>query len=156
MPEPTERTIELQLARLVRGLEAVRQSPGRRAAMDRAVYLLLERLADGPRPAGQLAAELHLDQSTVSRQLAALERQGLSRRVLDPAGGRAAVIELSPEGERVLDLERAARADRVTQLLRRWNDRDRRELARLLARLNDAIDERMSAGGQRSPVRPAE
>ena len=50
---------------IVRGLEAVRQSPGRHAAMDRAVYLLLDRVADGARSARQLAADLHLEQSTV-------------------------------------------------------------------------------------------
>ncbi len=45
--------------------------------MDRAVYVLLDRLDDGARSAAQLVTDLHLDESTISRQLAAASRQGL-------------------------------------------------------------------------------
>jgi DNA-binding MarR family transcriptional regulator len=113
--------------------------------MDRAVYVLLDRLSDGPRSAAHLGAELHLDQSTVSRQLAALVRQGLARRARDPGGGRAGVIELTDDGRRAHVAERASRADRIERVLHAWDERDRRDLARLVTRLNDSIDSRIDA-----------
>jgi DNA-binding MarR family transcriptional regulator len=141
-------TIELQLARLVRGLEAVRRARSSGAVMDRAVYVLLDRLSAGPRSAAQLGAELHLDQSTVSRQLGALERQGLARRAPDPGGGRAGLVELTDDGRRARDAERASRADRIDKVLHDWDERDRRDLARLITRLNDSIDSRIAAISQ--------
>jgi DNA-binding MarR family transcriptional regulator len=141
----TAQTIELQLARLVRGLEAVRRSRARTAAMDRAVYVLLDRLAAGPRSASELQADLHLDQSTISRQLAGLERRQLARRVADPSGGRAGRIALTEEGVRALDAERTTRAERIGAVLHDWDEQDRRQLARLITRLNDSIDERIAA-----------
>jgi DNA-binding MarR family transcriptional regulator len=141
----TAQTIELQLARLVRGLEAVRRGRRTGAAMDRSVYVLLDRLSAGPRSAAQLGAELHLDQSTVSRQLAALVHQGLARRAADPRGGRAVLIELTEEGRRARDDERTSRADRIDKVLHDWDERDRGELARLVTRLNDSIDARIAA-----------
>jgi len=140
-----ERTLELQLARLVRGLEATRRTRSGSAAMDRAVYVLLDRLDDGARSAAQLVTDLHLDQSTISRQLAAASRQGLVDRVADPAGGRAGLIALTVRGRNALAEERSSRADRVRTLLAEWRAADRRELARLITKLNDSIDQRIDA-----------
>ena len=95
-----DHTIERELARLVRGLEAARQPErgGAGPAMDRAAYLLLDLLATRPRTASELASELHLDQSTVTRQVAALIARNLVHRTPDPDGGRAAVVKLTREG----------------------------------------------------------
>jgi DNA-binding MarR family transcriptional regulator len=141
----TAQTIELQLARLARGLEAVRRARPGGTVMDRAVYVLLDRLSAGPRSAAQLGAELHLDQSTVSRQLAALVRQGLAQRAPDPSGGRADLVELTAAGRQAREDERTSRADRIGKVLEGWGENDRRDLARLITKLNDSIDERMAA-----------
>jgi DNA-binding MarR family transcriptional regulator len=143
----TAQALELQLARLVRKLEAVRRSRARETAMDRAVYVLLDRLAAGPRSAAELQSDLHLDQSTISRQLAGLERRGLAQRVAGPSGGRAGRIALTDEGRQSLDAERASRAERIGALLHDWDEQDRRDLARLVTRLNDSIDERIASLG---------
>jgi DNA-binding MarR family transcriptional regulator len=147
----TASTIELQLARLVRGLEAVRRIRPSGTVMDRAVYVLLDRLSGGPRPAAQLGSELHLDQSTVSRQLASLTRLGLARRAPDPDGGRAGVIELTDLGRQAWQDERTSRADRIGQVLHDWDEPDRRDLARLITRLNDSIDARIHAIARGEP-----
>jgi DNA-binding MarR family transcriptional regulator len=149
----TAQIIELQLARLVRGLEAVRRGRARVAAMDRAVYVLLDRLAAGPRSASELQADLHLEQSTISRQIAALERRGLAGRVAHPGGGRAGRIALTEDGQQALDAERASRADRIDAVLHDWDEQDRRQLARLITRLNDSIDGRIAALAASPPHR---
>ncbi len=41
--------------------------------------------------------------------------------------------------------ERSSRADRVRTLLAEWSAADRRELARLITKLNDSIDQRIDA-----------
>ena len=109
--DSTDQTIERELARLVRALEAVRQPPRPDGgpAMDRATYLLLDRLAAQPQSVGGLASGLHLDPSTVTRQVAVLLDGRLARRAQDPEGGRAAVIELTAEGKRRLGAERACK-----------------------------------------------
>ena len=111
--------------------------------MDRAAYLLLDNLADHPRSVRALADELHLDHSTVTRQVAALLDRDVARRVADPAGGRAAVLELTHQGRRQLSAERTSRAERVGITLRSWSDTDRDDLARLLVQLNSSIDARL-------------
>ncbi|MFT3853369.1 MAG: MarR family transcriptional regulator [Ilumatobacteraceae bacterium] len=105
--------------------------------MDRAAYVILDVLHAGPRAVGALADELHLDQSTVVRQVAALERKGLVER---SAGGRAALVALTPDGEEQLA---EVRAGRVGALLAPWPAHDRTELARLLVELNAALDRRL-------------
>jgi DNA-binding MarR family transcriptional regulator len=145
-PGDVGHTIERELARLVRTLEAAARRPGgsdRGPAMDRAAYLLLDRIATRSRSVAELAAELHLDQSTVTRQVATLEARELARRAPDPDGGRAAVLDITREGRRQLAAERTSRTQRVNRTLNGWNDRDRRELARLLTKLNDSLDDRL-------------
>lgn len=148
MSKPSDsaiRTIERELSRLHRSLEAVRRPAAteRFPTMDRAAYVILDVLRAGPRAVGALADELHLDQSTVVRQVAALERKGLVERSADPAGGRAALVTLTPDGEEQLAEVRAGRAERVGSLLAPWPAHDRTELARLLVELNAALDRRL-------------
>jgi DNA-binding MarR family transcriptional regulator len=72
-------------------------------------------------------------------------RQGLTRRAPDPAGGRSGVIELTERGRAALAAERASRAERVATLLHDWDEQERNTLARLIGRLNDGIDARITA-----------
>jgi DNA-binding MarR family transcriptional regulator len=115
--------------------------------MDRAAYLLLDNLAERPRSVRSLADDLHLDHSTVTRQVAALLDRDLAQRVADPEGGRATVLELTRHGRRQLSTERTSRAERVGITLRSWSDRDRNDLARLLVQLNSSIDDRLRNPG---------
>ena len=135
------RAIERELAMLVRRVEQVRRHlVVNGVALDRAGYLLLDRIDLAERPtAGSLVASLQLDHSTVTRQLGVLERQGFIARVRDPAGGRAQVLVLTDCGRELLAGARRSRAERVAATLTDWSDRDRRTLARLLGRLNDAL-----------------
>jgi DNA-binding MarR family transcriptional regulator len=100
-------------------------------------YALLVRLFEcEPQRASDLARDLGLDKSTMSRQIAALERDGLLERVEDPADGRAALVRLSPQGRRSLAEMREARRRVLRERLSNWSTQDRRDFARLLGRLN--------------------
>src|SRR5262249_40512170 len=84
----------------------------------------------------ELGALLQLDQSTVHRQVTALEEAGDVERVPDPGGARAARLRLTAGGRSRLAATRAGRADRIGRILAGWSPEDRATLGSLLARLN--------------------
>ena len=139
--EPMER-IERELTRLVRSAQKVHQhleSPDQ--PLDRSAYSILGALQDGgPSRLGAVAARFHLDASTVSRQVATLERQGLLVREVDPSDRRACRLRLSPAGEQALARTRAGRRQLLRDLLARWTDEDRAVFASLLHQLNADLD----------------
>jgi DNA-binding MarR family transcriptional regulator len=85
----------------------------------------------------ELMRALHLDASTVSRQIAAVERLGLVTRVPDPSDARARLVALTPEAqERVTDVRREQLARRKASLAD-WPPDDIAQLTHLLRRLRD-------------------
>lgn len=136
--------IETEVAVLMRRGEATRRAlpvaPHR--ALDRAAYLILRHLElAGPLNVSVLAAALHLDGSTVTRQVAALLRDGLVSRERDPQDRRGAVIAATPTGLSRMSAVRKAREQLYAQMLTGWSEEDRRTLAALLHRLNQSMDE---------------
>ncbi|MET8428018.1 MarR family transcriptional regulator [Nocardia sp. NPDC004860] len=90
--------------------------------------------------ASDLAGHFRLDKSTVSRQVAALERDGYLAREVDPANRRNLVLHATAEGKRVA---RAAARNRSAAFSKRfadWDDADVERLAAYLVRYN-AVDE---------------
>ncbi|NKY44143.1 MarR family transcriptional regulator [Nocardia cerradoensis] len=91
---------------------------------------------------GCLAAELAeyfvLDKSTMSRQVAALEKQGYLVKEVDPANRRNHVLRATPEGRRVAADSERARSAAVNERFRDWDDRDVAQLAAYLERYNAA------------------
>lgn len=116
--------------------------------LDRAAYMILGRIAGGgPVRLSALAGELCVDPSTVSRQVAALEAAGLLVRTPDPKDRRASLIAASPAGAEVFASNRARWIGALRELLADWTPAERREFARLFARLNEAILARAPASG---------
>lgn len=108
--------------------------------IDRAAMAVLGRLSVGPPlRLSDLASELNLDLSTVSRQARTLEDAGLLTRSPDPDDRRAARLELTAEGKRVVHEVRTARRDLLAGALAGWSKTDRNDLARLLGRLADDL-----------------
>lgn len=104
--------------------------------MERVGYSVLRAVADhSPLRLSDLAHQLGLDVSTVSRHVKALEGKGLLARSGDPTDGRAAHLELTPAGVEALDRLRAARHRLFAEILADWPQADRTTLAPLLARL---------------------
>ncbi len=71
-----------------------------------------------------LAEQLQVDLSSVSRQVAALEREGWIDRRRDPDDSRAALLALSTPGQELLDRLRAARVELLRRRLPDWSDED--------------------------------
>jgi DNA-binding MarR family transcriptional regulator len=142
--DPSIGAIETEIAVLMRRGEATRRAipmaPLR--ALDRASYLILRQLdLAGPQNISALAAALHLDGSTVTRQVAALVRRGLVSRERDPLDGRGAVVAATSTGLSRMSAVRKAREELYARMLADWSEEDRRTLAVLMQRLNRAMDE---------------
>lgn len=111
--------------------------------LDVAAYVVLvtiaeldESLPDGVR-AADVAEHLSLHKSTMSRTLSMLARLGLVDRVPSATDARARLLTLTPSGRASLSAAIGARRARMSGILDRWPERDLRDLARLLTRLND-------------------
>jgi DNA-binding MarR family transcriptional regulator len=118
-------------------------------------HVLLKRLsAEGPMRSSALAGCIQSDPSTVSRQVAALVRDGLVERQADPVDGRASLLALTPKAADVLVEHDAIRIQHFAAMLSGWTDRDVRKFAGLLKRFtenfesssHDWIPERLPAG----------
>jgi DNA-binding MarR family transcriptional regulator len=92
--------------------------------------------AESLRP-GEIARELNLDKSTLSRQSAELLRLGLVEREPDPDDHRSVRLRLSPAAAARMLEERGRQRTATYAALRSWDLGELRELARLLGRLND-------------------
>ena len=124
--------------------------PGLTLATASVLGLLAER-AD--RRAGDVADELGIDASAVSRKVADLERLGLVRRRPDPDDGRAWLLTLTDEGRGALDALRERYLAAVTASLRAWSDDELAALAASLGRLHADLtpDRCRSERGPRTP-----
>jgi DNA-binding MarR family transcriptional regulator len=119
-----------------------------------ASLLLLRCIAsEGQKRAAELAEQLESDPSTVSRQVAALVKDGLLERRSDPADGRASLLVLTPKAEEVLAEHDRIWREHFAQALDEWSDADLRRFASLLGRFTQAyeatarnwIDDRIAA-----------
>ncbi|MFJ2864820.1 MarR family winged helix-turn-helix transcriptional regulator [Kitasatospora sp. NPDC087314] len=146
-PQATDRTdpvharLQYQLAVFARRMEQVRTSGGGVGALDRAAYLLLDRLErHGPVNVKALAESLGVDSSTVTRQVAPLVAGGLVGRVQDPADRRAVRLALTPVGSGRLAEVRDGRAELTRRLVAGWPPEEQQVFCALLARFNHAME----------------
>ncbi|MFE4449094.1 MarR family winged helix-turn-helix transcriptional regulator [Streptomyces sp. NPDC056796] len=102
-------------------------------------YTLLAHIDDrhGCR-ATDLAAHYMLDKSTVSRQVAALEKLGLVERHPDPDDQRIQVLHPTAAGTRALASTQASRQAAYQERLGAWTSDDLARFAEYLLRYNSA------------------
>jgi DNA-binding MarR family transcriptional regulator len=97
--------------------------------------MVLKRLAhDGPMRSSTLAEHIQADPSTVSRQVAALVREGLIERRADPEDGRACLLVLTDRAGEVLRDHDEVRNEQFGRMLAGWSERDLARFAVLLRR----------------------
>jgi DNA-binding MarR family transcriptional regulator len=102
-------------------------------------YTLLGHLEEsGGCRATDLAAHYALDKSTVSRQVAALERAGLIERRLAPEDHRVQVLHLTEAGEEILAQVTRSRRTAFRERLAHWPEADLVRFAAYLERYNAA------------------
>ena len=132
-----------ELARLFANMG---QTLARRAhqGMDHQDFSTLVALSSGACPEGtrlsDLAAMRGFDASTMSRRVSHLCETGLLERTPDPQDGRAQLLSVSHGGRNAMAEERARRVHLITESLGEWTPDDKSELARLLSRLNDSLE----------------
>ena len=95
--------------------------------------------ADGPMRATDLAGCLHSDPSTVSRQVAALVKEGLLERRADPQDGRASLLVVTDRGRNVLADHDEVRLQHFAAMLDGWGERDLHKFAALLRRFTNDL-----------------
>jgi DNA-binding MarR family transcriptional regulator len=100
-------------------------------------YTLLGHLEEsGGCRATDLAAHYALDKSTVSRQVAALERARLIERRVDPDDHRVQVLHLTAAGRRILAQVTESRRTAFRERLAGWPREDLERFAAYLVRYN--------------------
>jgi DNA-binding MarR family transcriptional regulator len=85
----------------------------------------------------ELSDHLRIAPRSATEVVDALESRGLARRRPDPGDRRATLVELTADGESVLDAIRSARGTEAERVFGRLSPADRAELARLLRKLQD-------------------
>lgn len=143
MQEPDEavRTVEAQVAMLLRLAERSRRSAAlRRGEIDRSAYLVLGVLTAGSASVNAIADALRLDPSTVTRQVLAMEQAGQVTRTADASDGRVTLVAATDEGRAALAATRDVRARVYGEVLQDWSADERATLAHLLERLNADLD----------------
>ena len=105
------------------------------SALDEATYPVISGLARfGTRSAAQLAEEIGLDRSVVSRHAARLTQAGLLERAEDPADRRATLLVLTAAGQQVVRQMRERLAGAFDEYLATWPEEEARRFAASLRR----------------------
>jgi DNA-binding MarR family transcriptional regulator len=113
-----------------------------REGLEKVGYVLLATLVQGgPRRVTAVAETVHLDISTVSRQVADLIKAGWVERQHDPDDGRAFLLAVTEAGRAVYDRIRARRNEHMAQVLDGWTTADRQRLIDLLDRFNTDFED---------------
>jgi DNA-binding MarR family transcriptional regulator len=138
--------IEIELLRLVRHLETLGRRSDLYGRVDRAGYLALRTLDElGAMNIHALSETLHLDASTVTRQVAVMQAAGLVDRRLDRVDRRSSVVALTVAGRRVMRSVERKRRRHFASLTKNWSREDRDNFGRLTAALNVSLIEHDAA-----------
>lgn len=114
------------LRRVRREDEAIGLSPARLSALSVVVF-------GGPMRISSLARAEQVRTATMTPIVAALERDGLVTREIDPTDGRAAILRATPKGAKLMAEGRARRVANLAASLRTVSAGERRILQRATA-----------------------
>jgi DNA-binding MarR family transcriptional regulator len=92
---------------------------------------------DGGVRGSELAQQLRIAPRSATEVVDALEEKGLVVRAPDPADRRATLVRLTDRGRELSEEVRRARGAESERLFERLTDRDRADLSRILAKLQD-------------------
>lgn len=106
-----------------------------KVGIDKTSMTLLGALTSiGPVRSNVLAEAVYSDPSTISRQVAALVRDGLIERRADPGDGRASLLAVTDKGRELLESRHRQRSCSLARMLAHWPDGDLEQFAELLER----------------------
>lgn len=142
MDEDSLKTIELEIAILARRITSINNN-NKFGNLDRSAYLLLHQIASlESLGVKSLACEFHLDISTVSRQVASLEKKGYVYRIPDPLDRRAYSLQITDLGKKELEQCREARLEKMAEIFRNWTDEECSAFGTLLKKYNQSVLEK--------------
>lgn len=104
------------------------------------LFLLVRLVKGGPKRAKELADAMCADQSTVSRQVAALVKSGLIERQADPDDGRASILVPTDLGRERVQEHFVNRGQGVEPIIADWPESDRGQFLRLLRLYNTVLE----------------
>lgn len=109
--------------------------------VESATQMLLHTVAaEGPMRASALAASVHADLSTVSRQVGALVSRGLLERQADQCDGRASLLAVTSVGRAAIAEHEQGRQAFFDTVLAGWSTEEMGQFARQLERFTAAYD----------------
>jgi DNA-binding MarR family transcriptional regulator len=127
------------LVRLMLSMEALYNRQSRKAGLTAQQAQLLCTAARRKAGLGEIAEVLHCDRSNVSRLLDRVTHRGLAYRAPDSRDGRVSVLQLSPDGQAVVNSFEADLAARLGHLTADWPARKRQAAASAVTALIYAI-----------------
>jgi DNA-binding MarR family transcriptional regulator len=128
-------TLGLLLRRATRARLYGRLTAGLDDALDEATYPVISGLARfGPRSAAQLAEDIGIDRSVVSRHAARLAGAGLVSKIPDPSDRRAVLLTLTTPGREAVREMRRRLADTLDGYLATWPPEEAERFAASLRR----------------------
>jgi DNA-binding MarR family transcriptional regulator len=137
--------IDRALGQVIReGLNQIRDgiTSDEQIPFDLSTYEVLARVVDGaPIRVSDLAPNLGLDASTVSRHVFKLGNLGLIERRADVGDRRVVWLEPSPQGVRLVEGRSRARRAALRRLLATWTQKDRESFVVLLEKFFDGLEE---------------
>ena len=142
--ETPDTTLEREWGRLRRGqivgLVRASTSPGHSPL---AVEVLRAVVEAGEIRASDLANELFVTKTSISRYVNEMLDDGLLVQRRDPSDGRALLLSVSAAGRRDLEEREARRSALLRDLCRGWPKSDVVTFTKLLQRMNDGIHRRL-------------
>ena len=127
------------LVRLMLSMEALYTRQSRKAGLTAQQARLLCTAARRKAGLGEIAEALDCDRSNVSRLLDRVTHRGLAYRAPDSRDGRVSVLQLSPDGQALVNSFEADLAARLGRLIADWPANKRQATAGTLATLIDAL-----------------
>jgi len=141
---PSNTTLEREWGRLRRGhLVQLLRSKDEPELSPLAIELLRVVVDTGELRASDLANELFVTKTSISRYVSEMIEAGLLVQRPDPSDGRAVLLSATPKGARELDVREARRRAVLNELCEGWPERDVMTLTTLLKRLNDRNQDRV-------------
>ncbi|MET0237959.1 MAG: MarR family winged helix-turn-helix transcriptional regulator [Kibdelosporangium sp.] len=138
MPDAAEFELGARLGDAMMGLGrqwAAVSSQLSKIGIDKTSMILLSALTSiGPVRSNALAEAVYSDPSTISRQVAALVKDGLIERFADPADGRASLLAVTGKGRELIEARHRQRSCSMARMLAHWPAEDRERFTELLER----------------------
>ena len=131
--------VAVGLVRLMLSMEALYNRQSRKAGLSAQQAQLLCTAARRQAGLGEIAEVLHCDRSNVSKLLDRVTQRGLAYRAPDSRDGRVSVLQLSPDGQAVVNSFEADLAARLGRLTADWPARKRQAAASAVTALVEAI-----------------